>query len=538
MSISSIILEKATFLHIDRSDLCAFLHRDGIERFWNGSEASRNSPYHLLEGLARLTGFTPLYPSDGIVRDVEKLALLPPGFSRQHRVVPITLEHGQSLMAVDTPFLGTLPMELERFLGVSLEYCLTQPQFLETLLAEDVQEVAELNSYLSGLDKNDDWLEGGESEEDLKDQARAAPIIQLVNRLFTDAIARRASDIHIDPGEEGVDFRFRIDGILQPVSTTPRRFQAAIVSRLKIIADLDISERRLPQDGRISLKVEGRGYDIRVATVPTVHGEGVVLRILDRSGVQVGLSEIGFEKNILEQWQELIGGTHGVILVTGPTGSGKTTTLYATLNHMKSPGVKVITVEDPVEYRLPGIKQIQVDVKVGMTFAGVLRSMLRLDPDIIMVGEVRDGETAGIAVQASLTGHQVLTTLHTNDAPTAITRLVEMGIEPYLVAASLEGVLAQRLVRRLCLKCRWQNEDGSWRAVGCEACSGGYSGRLGIYELMPVTEVLRELITNGADASRIRNLAREQGMATLWEDGMKKAGRGETTIEEVRRVAG
>lgn len=305
------------------------------------------------------------------------------------------------------------------------------------------------------------------------------------------------------------------------------------------MANLDISERRIPQDGRISLRLESKNFDIRVATIPTVFGEGVVMRILDKSSVQVQLTDVGFAPPMFEQWKEAITQPNGVVLVTGPTGSGKTTTLYATLNHVKNAETKIITAEDPVEYQLHGIKQVQIDAKVNLTFAAALRSMLRLDPDIIMVGEVRDLETAEIAIQAALTGHLVFSTLHTNDAPTAVTRLVEMGIQPYLVASAVTAVLAQRLVRKLCMNCRVQGDDGLWQPVGCNQCEGsGYKGRLGIYELMVLNDAIRELVIENKDATVIAAAARKHGLITLTEDGQQKIQQGLTSEEEVKRVAG
>jgi len=333
--------------------------------------------------------------------------------------------------------------------------------------------------------------------------------------------------------------RYRVDGILHLVSTAPRRYQAAIVSRIKIMSDLDISERRIPQDGRIALRLEAKNFDIRVATVPTVFGESVVMRILDKSSVQIQIEDVGFSPAMLADWKSAIGQPNGVVLVTGPTGSGKTTSLYATLNHVKNEEVKIITAEDPVEYQLHGIKQIQVDSKVNLTFAAALRSMLRLDPDIIMVGEIRDQETAEIAIQAALTGHLVFSTLHTNDAPTAVTRLAEMGIAPYLVASAVTAVLTQRLVRKLCANCKQQDSEGHWQPIGCSQCeSSGYKGRLGIYQLMMVNDAIRELVVQNKDATIIAQEARRHGMLSLREDGEAKVALGLTSVDELKRITG
>jgi general secretion pathway protein E len=328
-----------------------------------------------------------------------------------------------------------------------------------------------------------------------------------------------------------------MDGILQVVNSVPRQYHPAVISRIKILADLDIAERRLPQDGRISLRLEGKSYDLRVATVPTVHGESVVMRILDKSSIRVSLDDLQMGPTIGPQWQELIRRANGIVLVTGPTGSGKTTTLYATINAISTPEVNVITVEDPVEYELEGIKQIQVNSKIDLTFAVVLRSILRLDPDILLVGEIRDGETAEIAAQSALTGHLVFSTLHTNDSATAVTRLVDMGVDPYLVASTVIGVFAQRLVRRLCPDCRSQDEENNWHAPGCRHCDySGFRGRLGIYELLLIDDDLRKLVMDGRSASEIMQHAREKGMLSLLDDGMAKVEQGLTTRDEVLRV--
>jgi general secretion pathway protein E len=321
------------------------------------------------------------------------------------------------------------------------------------------------------------------------------------------------------------------------VNSVPRQYQPAVISRIKILADLDIAERRLPQDGRISLRIEGRSFDLRVATVPTVHGESVVMRILDKSSIRVSLEELRMGPTIGPQWQELIRRANGIVLVTGPTGSGKTTTLYATINEISTPEVNVITVEDPVEYQLEGIKQIQVNAKIDLTFAAVLRSILRLDPDVILVGEIRDRETAEIAAQSALTGHLVFSTLHTNDTATAVTRLIDMGVDPYLVASTVIGVFAQRLVRRLCTECRVQEADQSWHAPGCRHCDySGFKGRLGIYELLLISDDTRKLIMEGRSSAELQQHARDNGMGTLLEDGLAKVEQGLTTRDEVFRV--
>ena len=394
----------------------------------------------------------------------------------------------------------------------------------------------------------------GDDEEDvdhLRDLASEAPVIRFVNLLISRAVEQRASDIHIEPFENELKVRYRIDGVLHDVEAPARRLQAAIVSRIKIMAKLNIAERRLPQDGRIKLRLMGREIDLRVSTLPTLYGESVVLRILDRSSIVVNLDSLGFPEDTLTQFNRLITKPYGMILVTGPTGSGKTTTLYGALDKINSPDKKIITIEDPVEYQLFGVNQIHVKPQIGLTFANGLRSIVRQDPDVIMVGEIRDAETAEIAIQAALTGHLVFSTLHTNDAAGAVSRLLEMGVEDYLLASSLLGVLAQRLVRRMCTKCRRPAEmaaevlrdiggDGGtqvFEGEGCEDCAQtGYRGRLGIFELLPVNEVIRPLILERSSAGIIKDAAVQRGMRTLREDGWHKVRTGVTTVAEVVRV--
>jgi general secretion pathway protein E len=390
----------------------------------------------------------------------------------------------------------------------------------------------------------------------LKDLASEAPVIRLVNLLMTKALESRASDIHIEPFENRLIVRFRIDGVLHEVESPPRRLSAAVISRVKIMASLDIAERRLPQDGRIKLRIQGKEIDLRVSTVPTMHGESVVMRILDKGGVPLEFASLGFEGKALEKFIHALDQVHGILLVTGPTGSGKTTTLYTALDRLNKPDVKIVTVEDPVEYQMPGINQIQVKPQIELTFANALRSIVRQDPDIIMVGEIRDVETVRIAMQSALTGHMVLSTVHTNDAPSTVSRLLDMGAEDYLLTSTVNGILAQRLVRTLCPKCRQPHKalaevidqmslrryvpEGDvvlYRPVGCEECAGtGYWGRICIIEMMVMTDNLRSLIMRHATAGDIRAAAIMEGMETMFENGMRKSLAGITTIEEVLRV--
>ncbi len=413
-------------------------------------------------------------------------------------------------------------------------------------MADSVEDLGEQ------LSAEDDFTELAQLNEIVDD----APIVRFVNTLINGAVQDRASDIHVEPGEDGVRVRYRGDGVLHEITTQPRRAHAAIVSRLKIMAELDIAERRLPQDGRISLRAAGRAIDLRVSTLPTVYGEKLVMRILDKSSVLMGLGDLGFGEANYARYEHSFRKPYGMILVTGPTGSGKSTTLYATLNEINRSDINIVTVEDPVEYRLAGINQVQINSKAGLTFAGALRSILRQDPDVVLVGEMRDHETAQMGMEAALTGHLVLSTLHTNDAPSAVTRLTEMGIDPFLVGSAVDVVLAQRLARKLCDRCKipFQPTAGDLAAAGvqvaadhqmptlhrpggCGHCAKtGYRGRLAIHEVMAVTEHIERLIVARAPTDEIARAALEQGMHTLRDDGLAKVLLGKTTLEEIARV--
>jgi len=385
----------------------------------------------------------------------------------------------------------------------------------------------------------------------LRDLVSDAPAIRAVNRLIAEAVDERASDIHLEPTEDSLLVRYRIDGMLREVTRLPAAMRGSIVARIKVVAGLDISERRLPQDGRLRVAVRGHEIDLRVATAPSIHGESVVMRILDRAKLALDFAVLGFDEGLAGAVRRAIHRPHGIVLVTGPTGSGKTTTLYAALAELNAVERKLLTVEDPIEYRLPGVIQAQIHPAIGFTFAAALRSFLRQDPDVIMVGEIRDGETAQIAVQAALTGHLILATLHTNTAAGAVGRLIDMGVEPFLLGSVLAGVLAQRLVRRLCVECRTPYETDHamrkalgidarqlWHAVGCPACHGtGYAGRVAVFDFLPVDEAIARLILQGADAPTIEAVARAQGHRGLTADGFAKAAQGLTTVEDVLRVA-
>jgi type IV pilus assembly protein PilB len=373
------------------------------------------------------------------------------------------------------------------------------------------------------------------ADEDVS-ATQGAPLVKLVNAILADAIRAGASDIHVEPQQKGVDLRYRVDGLLRKVMTMPKRVQTKVVSRIKVMSHMDISERRKPQDGRTFLRVGGKGFDLRVSTLPTADGEKAVLRVLVQDRAKVALEDLGFEPDVLGTLKEILKRPQGMILVTGPTGSGKTSTLYAALNFLRSETVNIVTVEDPVEYRLQGISQVAVSDKTGMSFAAGLRSILRQDPDVVMVGEIRDLETAQVAFQAAQTGHLVLSTLHTNDAPSAVTRLVEMGVPAYVVASSVIAVQAQRLIRRLC-DCKLAQPDGTAVAKGCEACRyAGFKGRMGVYELMRLTPKVRSVLLARASDDVVRRAAQAGGMRTMYADGMRKAARGLTLADEVSRV--
>jgi general secretion pathway protein E len=450
----------------------------------------------------------------------------------------------------DLRLLLGLPVKPVLTSGISLLACLNQvydeaasPAGAEQVM-EDIAASENLEQLAHALDE----------PQDLLDATDEAPIIRLVNSVLFQAVRQRASDIHFESFERGLVVRYRIDGVLYPVLTPPKHLQASIIARLKILSGLNIAEKRLPQDGRFTIRTAGKDVDLRVSVLPTAHGERVVLRLLEKENKLLNLSEMGFSAERLGAIQQLIQLAHGIILVTGPTGSGKTTTLYAALSQINAPDKNIITVEDPIEYQLLGIGQMQVNPKINLTFAAGLRSILRQDPDVIMIGEIRDRETAEIAIHASLTGHLVFSTLHTNDAASAATRLIDMGIEPFLVASSVVAVLAQRLVRKVCKDCReaYHPEDEElirlgivppktrptfYRGVGCAACSQtGYRGRTGIYELMVLDDEIRRLIGAKADATAIKQAAIAKGMITLKDDGADKVFHGITTTEEVMRI--
>jgi type IV pilus assembly protein PilB len=485
--------------------------------------------------------------------DPSSTALIPETVARRYRALPIAERDGTLLVAMSDPANVYALDDIRTITG-------REVQPVVATAGDVMAAIRKYNNLGDQVEQLASEAAGLAEEADLDNMPEAAvedaPIVKLVTMLLTRAVSERASDLHVEPTEKDVRVRFRVDGVLHEVMRSPKNIQGGLISRLKVMADMNIAERRVPQDGRVSLRVSGTSVDLRIATLPTVYGEKVVIRILNKESVLLRLGELGFSEDAFKRFEESFRKPYGAILVTGPTGSGKSTTLYATLNMVNSPDRNIITVEDPVEYRLPGINQVQVNLKAGMTFAAALRSILRADPDIILIGEIRDHETALIAVESALTGHLVLSTMHTNDAPSAITRLNEMGVETFLVASALDCIVAQRLARQLCERCKepyqptqpelqaagfpehtWPEIVELYRPVGCTSCARtGFLGRIGLYEVMPVTEEIERLTVESAASDRIRQVALEQGMVPLRLDGLSKARAGLTSVEEILRV--
>jgi type IV pilus assembly protein PilB len=484
-----------------------------------------------------------------ITVDPAAASLVPENLAARYAAVPIAFDGDRLVVAMADPANVLAIDDIRAITGREVIPKVATRGDVE----EAINRLASLNTSVTDLAElaAEDSLEAQDLPA-LEAIADEAPVVKLVNMLITRASADRASDIHIEPTERDLRVRFRIDGVLHEIMRTPRSIVNAVVSRLKIMADIDIAERRRPQDGRINLRVGGRQLDLRVSTLPTIYGEKVVMRLLDTSNALLELEDLGFSPYTLERFETSYSKPYGTILVVGPTGSGKSTTLYATLNVLNKPETNIITIEDPVEYRLPGVNQVQVNRKAGLTFAAGLRSFLRQDPDVMLVGEIRDGETASIAIESALTGHLVLSTLHTNDAPSSVSRLIEMGVEPFLVGSALDSVLAQRLARRLCEHCkepyepseqlveqaRWTTApDTVYRANGCKVCSHtGYRGRVAVHELMLVDEEIERLAVERVSTDRLARAAVEAGMRTLREDGMAKVSEGVTSFEEILRV--
>lgn len=513
-----------------------------------GLVAESNVAKYLSEELGVPIAEKGTYPDEPVVVDA-----LPEQFLLSNHVVPLFAQGESITMAALKPQDAFLQKALHLATGKKIELQLGLAADIESALERYAQSDEDDNeSDFGALDFNDD-----EFVEHLKDLASEAPVIQRVNQIIQRSMDIEASDVHLEHFDDGLRLRYRIDGVLQEASQIgDANLSAAIVSRIKLLANLNIAERRLPQDGRIMMRVKGHELDLRVSTLPTVHGEGIVMRVLDRQSIRLDLADMGFSDDTFEYYSELLKRPHGILLLTGPTGSGKTTTLYASLSNMDSDALKVITVEDPVEYQLHGINQIPVHSQIGLTFARALRSILRQDPDIIMIGEMRDTETAQIAVQSALTGHLVLSTLHTNTAAGAITRLEDMGVERFLITAAVNGVLAQRLVRKLCSECKTPIELSDelirstglkpfmagehrtiYEAAGCESCKQtGYRGRMAIHELFVLDSAAQRAVLDGADAHQLREHARSRGMRTLYEDGLRKVAIGLSSLDEVLRV--
>ncbi|QDV53129.1 GspE/PulE family protein [Gimesia fumaroli] len=490
--------------------------------------------------------------------DTELLSQFPATPIFRHSLLPLQRNNGRVLVASGDPFDFEAMDELSSLSGQTLEPVLALHDDVVELIKDNLGVGGDTINELVAQKAEEDGVELLEelSEEhgELADMAQAASVIRLVNEVLIEALQQQASDVHIEPHETGLVVRYRVDGLLRVQSVPPEinHFYSAIITRLKIMAHLNIAEKRLPQDGRIKLRITGREIDVRVSIIPMIYGEGIVMRLLDKERMVFRLDNVGLNPDMLSTFREMIELPHGIVLVTGPTGSGKTSTLYSALNEIKNPETKIITVEDPVEYHSEGISQIQVNSRIGLTFAAGLRSILRHDPDIVLIGEIRDGETANSAIQAALTGHLVFSTLHTNDSPGAFTRLVDMGVEPYLVASTVEAVLAQRLVRVLCKHCKQPYQPQSdklppdfpdlnikelWEPFGCRHCrESGYSGRIGILELLVNDPVIRKLCTEHASSGQIRDYARKNGWQTLRDAGWQKVIAGQTSIDEILRV--
>ncbi|HIV06647.1 MAG TPA: Flp pilus assembly complex ATPase component TadA [Candidatus Merdousia gallistercoris] len=500
----------------------------------------------------------PLISLQDIRVDESVLKLLPQDILRKYNVFPISSSGGQLELAISDPMDMDSVDDISHILNMSVDLRLASPEEIKRAIDDhfgvnaygDVfgDEIAGQNSSAASGNTLATGNEAGVSEEE-------APIIRYVHKLITEAVKRRASDIHLEPLEKRFRIRYRIDGVLIEVENPPKRLQPSIISRLKLMANISIAEKRVPQDGRIQITFNNKEIDLRVSSLPTVYGESIVMRILDKEGLRLGLPELGFFSDDQAVFERIVGMADGIFLVTGPTGSGKSTTLYSALNFLNHPDRKIITVEDPVEYQMTGINQVQVRREVGMTFAAALRSMLRQAPNIIMIGEIRDLETAEIAINASLTGHMVFSTLHTNDAPSAVTRLVDIGVKPFLVSASLRAALAQRLVRKICTNCKsvYAPDPRTLQAIGineieaakitfyhgdgCPKCNGiGFKGRMGIFEIFIVNEELQQMIYEGRTLVELRTKARELGMRSMREDGIRKVGGGLTTADEVLKV--
>jgi type IV pilus assembly protein PilB len=496
---------------------------------------------------------------DTVGVDLAEAGTIPEATARHHNVMVIANDNGTPVVAASNPTDVFAMDDLRTIMGRNFIVVVATRTQISAYIGRAFNSGGDAADMAMEASLGFDGNGGDESVDDIQAVTEEAPIVRYVNLLILQALNERASDVHVEPTSTDLRIRYRIDGVLHDVSTAPRTISAAVITRLKVMADMNVAEHRIPQDGRISLNVGSKGIDLRMATLPTIHGEKVVMRVLDKSSVVLGFPDLGFDEDLLKTYEGIYTKPYGTILVTGPTGSGKSTTLYTTLTALNSPEKNIITVEDPVELQLKGVNQVQLNVKAGLTFASALKSILRSDPDIVLVGEIRDKETAVIAIEAALTGHMVLATLHTNSAAATPMRLIEMGIEPFLVTSSLSGVLAQRLARRLCMHCKEAYEPteaditaAGWtveeveaaggmpkvhKAVGCSACANtGYRGRKALAELLPMTEEIERAIIEGGSVEDIHRIAVSQGMLTLRQSGLRKAIEGETTLEEVLRV--
>ena len=489
----------------------------------------------------------------GSLQDVERLAPdLTAAYLERHAVIPIRAGDGAIVVGTWRDDIDDQVMDdLAILFDAAVQITRVPEAEARNAIRRAYGEQSSARGLIATIGERDagDIVDRDIPLDDLVSLANEAPVVRLVNLLLLEALEARASDVHIEGYARSLRVRYRVDGVLRDAPSPPAHLMPAVISRLKIMAELDIAERRLPQDGRIRLKLQDRQVDVRVATLPTLHGESIVLRLLDTESGRAGIAQLGMAADTLDMFSQAVARPHGIVLATGPTGSGKTTTLYAAVDHIRTGREKILTVEDPVEYELAGVPQVPVNEKVGVTFATALRALLRQDPDILLVGEIRDDETAEIATQAALTGHLVLSTLHTNDAPSALTRLLDLGVAPYLVASTVEAVLAQRLVRTICSACReevavaWPGSEADppprrmWAGKGCDACSGtGYRGRTGIYELLTMDDDIRAEMMRKRGSAELRRLAIERGMRTLHHDGLRQVAAGVTTLEEVLRV--
>ncbi|HPP16737.1 MAG TPA: type II secretion system ATPase GspE, partial [Dictyoglomaceae bacterium] len=555
--LGEIIIEKGMITKEQLDEALRVSSEKGIRLGEALLELNYINDYQLAQTLSEQIGI-PFISLKNAKIDLDLVKVITAKKAREHLILPLYKENGKVIVGIVDPS-NILALDDLRMITRSDVSPVVVPrnEMVETI--NQIWGSEEVEKVLEEIIVQKEEEEAQYQEVSLEEiSSEEGPIAKLVNSMLVDAVKKEASDIHLEPLERNVRIRFRIDGILHEVMYIQKRFQAALVSRIKIMSDMDISERRIPQDGRIKVNIRGEVYDLRVSTLPGIYGEKVVLRLLGRGTVALSLESLGFSERNYERYLKMLKTPYGIILVTGPTGSGKSTTLYASLNMINSPDINIVTVEDPVEYQLPGIHQVQVNPKAGLTFASALRSILRQDPDVVLVGEIRDEETARIAIQAALTGHLVLSTLHTNDAPSALTRLIDMGIEPFLISSSLLGAVAQRLVRTICPYCKAPYEptieeisalkatlgediDVSnvtfYKGQGCSRCNNkGYKGRTAIHEIMLMNDEIRELILKKSSREVIREAARKYGMVTLREDGMEKVLKGITTIEEVMRV--